>query len=551
VHFWEGIFMMKSPNMKTIANALERVSASQFYYKTLVKKASCGILLATKEGLILDLNTEGEELLSCSQEQAVGKDFIEFIVPSDRAYATAQIQILLRQGAIDFGGIRIQPNAAKKARLVEFSGAKVKIENEDLLMIIANDITELSQSRTQAILNDRLASMAILAGGIAHAVNNPNSWVLANLIFLRDHLNVFEKSINSLDRLMQEPEADEKKQRLNDWLMNFKQLQFVHEYSDIVNESIEGSERIREAMQDFKEFFNVDEVDQGSVVDIHDVLNVVIDIVLPGFKNKTCLEKDYSQPIPKIRGSIGKLNQLFSNLIIHAVKNITTSNTKNNKIHITTNQDGQFIRIDVGSTGSNILSESLPRNFDPFFTTSLEGQDPDLGLTMCHEIVHGLGGKISVVSNPGEETVFSVYLPIQEEPLEVVPSVIRRHILIVDDEPTILKFLQRMLEDHHDVTLALGGRVALEQLAQQNGKFDTILVDLVMPDIDGVELYHRITEDYPGLEEHIIFITGGAYTPTLKQFLTTVPNNPCLEKPFHLQELLQAIEERTVGREKQ
>ena len=119
-------------------------------------------------------------------------------------------------------------------------------------------------------------------------------------------------------------------------------------------------------------------------------------------------------------------------------------------------------------------------------------------------------------------------------------SASRKCILVVDDERFILKSLQRILEDDYAVITVLGGQAALDILAKQDGQVDVILCDLSMPTVDGADLYHKIAEIYPGLEERIIFMTGGAYTPGVKEFIARV-KNVCLKKPFDEGELELAL----------
>jgi len=121
----------------------------------------------------------------------------------------------------------------------------------------------------------------------------------------------------------------------------------------------------------------------------------------------------------------------------------------------------------------------------------------------------------------------------------------QKRILIVDDEPFILKSLQRTLEDSFNVKIALGGRAALDVLALQEDKFDIILSDISMPDIDGADLYHQIENKYPGLEKNIIFMSGGAYNDVLKSFIANV-DNLFLEKPFQMTELIAVIDKHSM-----
>jgi len=111
----------------------------------------------------------------------------------------------------------------------------------------------------------------------------------------------------------------------------------------------------------------------------------------------------------------------------------------------------------------------------------------------------------------------------------------RGHVLVVDDDPIVGSTLRRVLADEHDVTLATNGRHALELLSGGQ-KFDVMLCDLMMPEMTGIDLYQELSRTIPGAVERMVFITGGAFTPTARAFLDEVPNQR-LEKPFAVQNL--------------
>ena len=114
-----------------------------------------------------------------------------------------------------------------------------------------------------------------------------------------------------------------------------------------------------------------------------------------------------------------------------------------------------------------------------------------------------------------------------------------KRILVIDDEPNILKSLMRILDDNYAVTTALGGGAGLK-LLKNGDQFDLIISDLSMPEINGIELYNQIAILFPGLEKNIIFMTGFAYTEDIKTFLQNV-NPPILEKPFIAENLFSLI----------
>ena len=196
----------------------------------------------------------------------------------------------------------------------------------------------------------------------------------------------------------------------------------------------------------------------------------------------------------------------------------------------------------------------LPRIFDPFFTTKPVGVGTGLGLSICHGIVTSLGGKIGAYSDPREGTTFRVVLPTTETlagdsvpPVSEGPTsrdAVRARVLVVDDEPAIAHTLRELLSPQHQVLSATSGREALALLAGDD--FDVVFCDLMMPGMSGMELYHRIRADRPGLESRVVFMTGGAFTAGAADFLASVPNRR-LEKPFSLGLVEQIVRDMAGG----
>ena len=116
----------------------------------------------------------------------------------------------------------------------------------------------------------------------------------------------------------------------------------------------------------------------------------------------------------------------------------------------------------------------------------------------------------------------------------------KKRLLIVDDELMLLYSLRRILGDTYDVTIAHGGQKALDIINAQDEKFDLILSDVSMPDINGVNVYLYIKKHYPGLEKNVVFMTGGPMSEYLDEFL--VSNKAiCMTKPFEPDKLLATL----------
>jgi CheY-like chemotaxis protein len=191
----------------------------------------------------------------------------------------------------------------------------------------------------------------------------------------------------------------------------------------------------------------------------------------------------------------------------------------------------------------------MPRIFESFFTTKPPGIGTGLGLPISLDIIRRLGGELTAHSTPGRGALFRVQLSAakvakttRNKSVENPRVTCRRRILAIDDEALLLKAYQRMLSNHHDVEIKLGGREAL-RLFGQDRAFDVVLCDLQMPEMSGIELFATVQQQWPELASKFIFITGGAFSPEARRFLEN-PSVICINKPFQIRELMDLIDAR-------
>lgn len=396
--------------------------------------------------------------------------------------------------------------------------------------------------------DQKLKMAGTLAASIAHEINNPTTWILQNLEFLKNHLKTLRHCIIQLDSLKESDPAFQI-QQLQHILTTLKPLTVIDQFNEILTETTEGATRIRDIIRDFKSFTRINDK-KNVATDIHQVLNSIIKITSPSMKLKAHFEKQYAKDIPLLNLPSGQLHQVLLNLVMNAAQSIAEGDPQTNKITLTTKQENNNLRIDIADTGSGIPPENLSKIFEPFFTTKTSDMGTGLGLAISKDIIQQLGGTITVQSQLGKGTLFSIVLPLHlaktilsEKTDSSTSPISGKKILIVDDEPYLLKSLKRMLEDQHQVFAALSSEAAMEILSQ-NASFDLIVIDLGMPEKSGADLYHQIEKNHPELVKNIIFMSGGAYTPALKAFLENI-NNPCLDKPFSQEELMAAMSVRS------
>src|SRR5262249_28785826 len=159
----------------------------------------------------------------------------------------------------------------------------------------------------------------------------------------------------------------------------------------------------------------------------------------------------------------------------------------------------------------------------PFFTTKSVGTGTGLGLSICHRIVRDLGGDITVDSTAGQGARFRVTLPTAvadpsaspPPPLAIAPSPHRLRVLVIDDQVAIGNSLCLLLQHEADVVFETRARAALARLVAGE-RYDAILCDLMMPEMNGMDFHSAVLRDVPDLAKRIVFVTGGAFTPTAR-----------------------------------
>jgi PAS domain S-box-containing protein len=387
---------------------------------------------------------------------------------------------------------------------------------------VGREITEQRKLQEQLQVSDRMASVGTLAAGIAHEINNPLSSVLANLEFaLRD--------VTELTKESPEPA------RLST---------VTHELTD----AHEAAERVRRIVQDLRILSRADS-EERQAVDAERVMESAVRIALNEIRHRARLFRDYMK-VPPVLASESRLGQVFLNILVNAAQALQEGEAERNEIRITTRQDGDQVVVGIGDTGPGIPAEILKHLFTPFFTTKPVGVGMGLGLSICHRIISGYGGRIDVETEVGKGTWFRIRLPVALSPVKtrhVTPVVVvkaprRGRVLVIDDEPMVTRAIRRTLSDEHEVVTVDRARRGLEMI-QTGDHFDVILCDLMMPEMSGIELHAELQKHAPRYASSMIFLTGGAFTPRAREFLEKMPNR-WVEKPFDVAELRKLVNRR-------
>jgi two-component system NtrC family sensor kinase len=177
---------------------------------------------------------------------------------------------------------------------------------------------------------------------------------------------------------------------------------------DLIAESSDGAQRVRQIVQDLKNFSRID-VSSCEFSNINEGLESTLSIAWNELKYKTTVIREFGQ-IPLVWCNMGQLNQVFLNILVNAAHAIT----EQGEIRVETRVEEEVVIISISDTGSGIAPENLKRIFDPFFTTKEVGKGTGLGLAIAYDIITNKhGGRIEVTSEIGKGTTFTVTLPVK------------------------------------------------------------------------------------------------------------------------------------------
>jgi len=382
-----------------------------------------------------------------------------------------------------------------------FTAKELDFDGMTSCVLVSHDVTEKRELQTKAQLADRMASIGTIAAGVAHEINNPLTYVVGN--------------VRAIHEALSRTDAQTSREEL----------------AQLAAEAISGTERVEVIVRDLKTFSRA-QTEAVGPLDVCAILESAARMAVSEIRLRARFVQDF-EDVPLAVGNAQRLGQVFLNLLINAAQAIPTGHVEENEIRVVARGVGDRVSIEVRDTGSGIAPEHLSRIFEPFFTTKPVGVGTGLGLAICHNIVSSMGGTITVESALGKGTTMRVVLPaasaVAPRARSMHPSASPKRgpkrILVVDDEPLVAKALSRTLRGN-DVTVATNGAEALALIQAQ--PFDLVFCDLMMPGMDGIELFERVPPEVRG---SFVFATGGVFTARAQQFLATLPNRT-LDKPF-------------------
>ena len=415
--------------------------------------------------------------------------------------------------------------------------------------MLVRDVTSAKALEAKLVQAERLGALGLLAASVGHEIRQPLAYVITSL-------DVLERDLDGARTTLSPEQTRASLEKIRS-----------------------GAQRIAEIAASL-DLLAQQRERTTSTVDVRRPIQAAIDLC-SSVLSHVRVERRLAV-VPLVQGDEGELCQVFANVLLNAAQALRAERTPPGTITVSAEPAGSSVRVSFVDTGAGIAPEHLARVFDPFFTTKEEEGGSGLGLFITRGIVDAHGGRLEITSEPGRGTTVVVLLPVapaSELPREPVTGLRPRamqatqpvqptqpthakalaprlaptskaaaatrrrlSVLLVDDEPRFLDSLRLALEDTHAIETQLKARDAIAMVEKDPHRYDVVLCDLSMPELDGVTFYERMKA--LGVSDRFVIMTGGAFTSRAAKFITSKVCRS-ISKPFQLERLLALLDEVT------
>lgn len=494
---------------------------SEERFKSLSENAPIIIFTLDEKGVVTYVNQAWERILGHRRSQLLGRPFIDIILPSrTQNYPSIFAQLIDGQKAI--ADVKIHIRDTEGARRLFNTTATANSDAEGRvngILGLAKDITEAQRLQEQLFQSQKMKAVGTLAGGIAHDFNNLLMGIQANVSLIRSDIDPSRQAMS------------EKLDRIEDQIQSGASL----------TRQLLGYARKGKSVVD--------------LIDLSELIKETLNVVERTNK-RIRVECELTSESSYIRADKGQIELVLLNLFLNAVDAMPDGGqlTVNSRLvpgsdlasHATQTPQGPNIELTINDTGIGMDAETKARIFEPFFTTKEVGQGTGLGLASVYGIVENHGGRIQVESRIGQGTTFRILLPstkkkvvpITPHPPTAMPNADGK-ILLVDDEELVLKSCHEMVESlGYDVISTTKPSDALSIYQTLHRQLDLVILDMIMPEMDGAELFDQLVSINPDIK--VIIISGYADDGRIDTILARGRHDR-LRKPFTPSELRQSI----------
>ncbi|NOY23880.1 MAG: response regulator [Acidobacteria bacterium] len=523
VPYGEDLALLMIRNISRQRQAEKRLKASRERYQTVFEASQDPIFITTVRGRFVEMNKAGLDFFGAKTLGQL-KSVLAEEVYADKIERAKLLKDLRENGFVRNRHLAFsQLDGTKREALVSVRLLESESGDDGILVGTLHDITELNALQEQLLQAQKMESIGRLAGGVAHDFNNILSGVMGYASLMKTKMSP------------------------------------THPFYDYVETIERGAVRASELTARLLGFAK-----QGQFTKIRlDVNKIAADtakLLQSTIKKTIEVNLKLEDNVPPVVGDPSQIHQVVMNLCVNArdampdggrLTLASGSRYVGNPPGTTDKplQEGTYTFIQVQDTGIGMSPETRQKIFEPFFTTKAD-KGTGLGLAMVYGVVQNHGGFIDAQSDPGVGSVFTIYLPVatevdtKKEATVEINNTFKAEtglILFVDDEADNRSLAKEILDIHGiEVIAAADGLEALELYRKHRDRIDGVVLDMIMPKMDGNEVFLELKEMNDKV--NVMLISGYSNDGEIKK-LTEENNLLFLRKPFKIDEMVQKIQE--------
>jgi PAS domain S-box-containing protein len=498
----------------------ETILESREKYRTLVETIGDIVFTLDLEGKFTYLNSECEKIAQYSIHELIGRPFTDVLVPE---YIESTINNFQR-------GLSGKKIPVYEIELLDKSGRKIPVELKVTSLLdpngkiigrigVARNISEKKKLETQLQNVQKMEAIGTLAGGIAHDFNNLLTGILGNISLMLLGMNSDNPVYETLKNLEQ-------------YVQNGANLT-----KQLLSFAIGGKYEVQQT-------------------DVNDLVKKTVGIFSRTKKEIAIYEK-YAEDLCFVEVDQGQIGQVLLNIYVNALQAMPGGGELYIKTeNITLDEDyvrpfdlksGRYIKISVTDTGVGMNESIKQRIFEPFFTTKKKGRGTGLGLASAYRIIKTHKGIINAYSEKGKGTTFNIYLPTSKKEADKESLTVDNEkilggdetILLVDDDDMVIYVGVKMLEKiGYKVMKARTGKEAIEIYRENQKKIDLVILDMIMPEMGGGEVYDFLKSINPRIK--VLLSSGYGLKGEAREILKRGCNG-FIQKPINMKDLSSKI----------
>jgi PAS domain S-box-containing protein len=527
---WEPWLHLTRDTFAAWRGAAAREERTEALKSAIVDHALAAVVTTDAQGLIVEFNPAAERMFARTREQMIGRPAGGTIVADSLRTAYVEDLRRLRRGEppqilgrrVEFSALL--PDGSELP--VDMVLWRTQVGDETFVTASLYDLSErraareeIERQREALRQAEKLTALGSLLAGVAHELNNPLAIVMGRASLLEDKCT--------------DPQLRADAARIR-----------------------EAADRCGRIVRTFLAMARRRPASRGQV-QLNDLVLGAVDLLHYNLRTSgITLEPRLETALPMVLADADQLGQALLNLIVNAQQAVARMEPPR-LVRIETGHDAAQVWLRVSDNGVGIAQASRERIFDAFVTTKAEGAGTGLGLAVSRSIAREHGGELRLERQSpfGRGASFRLELPLRaaETPAAPITPADGAHapaaaqpaasatarVLVVDDEPELATFMRDALEaTGYEVASAESGAVALALL--EEGRFDAIVCDLRMPDMDGPALWRAVRTRHRGLARRFVFVTGDTLSPLANEFRNE-SGTEGLEKPFAALDLVQHV----------